>query len=100
MVPVVLGDEAKFRHVYQRGGALGDMSPRARDRRCSPRDDAVARGWLGLGTLGGLSTRAIRHDTGAVGARHLDGLAGQVSVTRGDAEGLPVRVDPVIGAIG
>ena len=54
---VVLGGEARFRHVYCRGGAVGDVRAAWRSTvgeraEVLSRDDAVARGWFGPVTPG------------------------------------------------
>ncbi len=54
---VVLGGEARFRHVYCRGGAVGDVLAAWRATvgeraEVLTRDDAVARGWFGPVTPG------------------------------------------------
>jgi hypothetical protein len=49
---VLLGGEARFRHVYCSGGAVGDVAARWRELLGSravvlTRDEAIARGWFG-----------------------------------------------------
>jgi hypothetical protein len=49
---VVLGGEARFRHVYCRGGAVGDVTAAWREvvgerAEVLTRDDAISRGWFG-----------------------------------------------------
>jgi hypothetical protein len=62
---VVLGGEARFRHVYCRGGAVDDVSSAWRARvgdraEVLTRDEAIARGWFGS------MTSAVRPRVGDV----------------------------------